>query len=129
MFFVELTATSLYISRCQTIERRVMMTELSRDNFEKEILNSDKLVLVDFWAPWCMPCKLIAPAVEKLAEEMKGRVSVLKSNVDENPEIATELFIMNIPTLVLFKGGKEVSRIVGVNSKEAIEAKIKSVLE
>lgn len=102
--------------------------ELNHDNFEKEVANSDKPVLVDFWAPWCMPCKLIASAVEKLAEEMKGRVNVFKSNVDENPEMATDLSIMNIPTLVLFKGGKEVSRIVGVNSKEAIEAKIKSVL-
>ena len=108
------------------MERRMMMIELSHDNFDKEILKSDKLVMVDFWAPWCMPCKLIAPAVEKLAEEMKGRVSVLKSNVDENPDIATELSIMNIPTL--FKNGKEISRIVGVNSKEAIEAKINSVL-
>lgn len=104
------------------------MTELSQDNFEKEVLKSDKPVLVDFWAPWCMPCKLIAPAVEKLAEEMKDRVSVLKSNVDENPDIATELAIMNIPTLVLFKDGKEVSRMVGVNSKEAIAAKINSVI-
>ena len=104
------------------------MTELNQGNFEKEILRSDKPVLVDFWAPWCMPCKLIAPAVEKLAEEMKSRVNVLKSNVDENPEIATELSIMNIPTLVLFKDGKEISRITGVNSKEAIEAKINSVL-
>lgn len=104
------------------------MTELSQDNFEKEVLKSDKLVMVDFWAPWCMPCKLIAPTVEKLAEELKGKVNVLKSNVDENPDIATELSIMNIPTLVLFKGGKEVSRIMGVNSKEAIEAKINAVL-
>ncbi len=104
------------------------MTELTKDNFEKEIVKSDKPVLVDFWAPWCMPCKLIAPTVEKLAEEMKGKVNVLKSNVDESPEIATELSIMNIPTLVLFKDGKEVSRMIGVNSKEAILAKINSVL-
>ncbi len=104
------------------------MTELNQDNFEKEVLKSDKPVLVDFWAPWCMPCKLIAPAVEKLALEMKDKVSVLKSNVDESPEIATELSIMNIPTLVLFKNGKEVLRMTGVNSKDAIEAKINSVL-
>ena len=110
------------------MERRVMMNELSQDNFEKEIVKSDKLVMVDFWAPWCMPCKLIAPIVEKIAEEMKGKVNVLKSNVDENPDIATELSIMNIPTLVLFKGGKEVLRIIGVNSKEVIETKINSVL-
>ena len=104
------------------------MLELNSGNFEKEVVNSLRPVLVDFWAPWCMPCKLIAPAVEKLAEEMKDRVSVLKSNVDENPDIATDLSIMNIPTLVLFKDGKEVSRIIGVNSKEAIEAKINLVL-
>ena len=104
------------------------MLELTQDNFEKEVLKSDKLVMVDFWAPWCMPCKLIAPVVEKLAEELKGKVSVFKSNVDENPDMATDLSIMNIPTLLLFKGGKEVSRIIGVNSKEAIEAKINLVL-
>ena len=104
------------------------MLELNSGNFEKEVTNSTRPVLIDFWAPWCMPCKLIAPAVEKLAEEMKGIVNVFKVNVDENPEMATDLSIMNIPTLVIFKGGKEISRIVGVNSKEAIEAKIKAVL-
>jgi len=105
------------------------MLELTQDNFEKEILKSDKPVLVDFWAPWCMPCKIIAPTVEKLAEEMKSKIKVMKSNVDESPEIATELSILNIPTLVLFKGGKEIVRIIGVNSKEAIEAKINSAID
>lgn len=100
------------------------MLEITRENFEKEVLNSQKPVLIDFWAPWCMPCKIIAPAVEKLAEEMKDKVKVSKANVDENPDVATELSVMNIPTLILFKDGKEVSRIIGVNSKEAIEAKI-----
>lgn len=108
--------------------KAINVTELTQDNFEKEITKSVKPVLVDFWAPWCMPCKLIAPIVEKLALEMKDKVSVLKANVDESPDIATELSIMNIPTLVLFKGGKEALRIIGVNSKEAIEAKINSVL-
>lgn len=128
MFFVELEATSLYISRCKTMKEVISMVELTQDNFEKEIAKSVKPVLVDFWAPWCMPCKLIAPIVEKLAIEMKDKVSVLKANVDDSPDIATELSIMNIPTLVLFKAGKEVLRIVGVNSKEAIEAKINSVI-
>ncbi len=128
MFFVELEATSLYISRCKTMKEVLSMVELTQDNFEKEITKSVKPVLVDFWAPWCMPCKLIAPIVEKLAIEMKDKVSVLKANVDDSPDIATELSIMNIPTLVLFKAGKEVLRIVGVNSKEAIEAKINSVI-
>jgi thioredoxin 1 len=91
-------------------------------------LNSDTPVLIDFWAPWCMPCKIIAPAVDKIAEELKGQVKVAKSNVDEAPDVATELSVMNIPTLVLFKAGKEISRMIGVNSKEAIESKIKSVL-
>ena len=104
------------------------MLEITRENFEEEVLKSVLPVLVDFWAPWCMPCKIIAPAVEKLAEEMKGKVKVSKSNVDENPDVATEFSIMNIPTLVLFKDGKEVSRIMGVNSKEAIEVKIKSAI-
>lgn len=105
------------------------MIEITQENFEAEVLKSDKPVLVDFWAPWCMPCKIIAPAVEKIAEEMGGRVKVSKSNVDEAPAIATEFSVMNIPTLVLFKDGKEVSRMIGVNSKEAIEAKIRSVIE
>jgi len=85
-------------------------------------------VLVDFWAPWCMPCKIIAPAIEKIADEMKLEVKVMKSNVDEAPEVATELSIFNIPTLVLFRDGKELARIIGVNSKEAIENKIRSVI-
>ncbi|MBP7056384.1 MAG: thioredoxin [Candidatus Omnitrophica bacterium] len=104
------------------------MLEITQDNFEKEVLQSREPVLVDFWAPWCMPCKIIAPSVEKLAEELKGKVKVAKSNVDDSPEIATNLSVLNIPTLVIFKSGQEVARIIGVNSKEAIEAKINSVL-
>src|SRR3989338_8659571 len=105
------------------------MLDITQANFEKEVLKSDKPVLVDFWAPWCMPCKIIAPAVEKIAEEMSQKIKVSKSNVDEAPDIATELSVLNIPTLVLFKDGKEISRMIGVNSKEAIEAKIKSVID
>ncbi len=101
------------------------MLEITHENFEKEVLKSDKPALIDFWAPWCMPCKIIAPTVEKLAEELKGKVTVCKCNVDDSPEIATDLSVLNIPTLILFKGGAEVARMIGVNSKEAIEAKIK----
>ncbi len=104
------------------------MLEVTQENFEKEVLKSDKAVLVDFWAPWCMPCKIIAPVMEKISEEMKAEIRVMKSNVDEAPEVATELSIMNIPTLLLFKDGKEIARMIGVNSKEAIEAKIKSLI-
>ncbi|MFH0764736.1 MAG: thioredoxin [Candidatus Omnitrophota bacterium] len=105
-----------------------IMVELTETNFETEVLKSDKPVLVDFWAPWCMPCKIIAPAVEELAKELRGRLKVLKLNVDESPEIATRLSIFNIPVLVLFKGGEEVSRMVGVNSKEALVTKITGFL-
>jgi len=104
------------------------MIEITKDNFTKEVANSKEPVLIDFWAPWCMPCKIIAPSVEALSKELKGRVKVCKANVDDSPELATDLSILNIPTLLLFKNGQEVSRIIGVNSKEAIEAKIESLL-
>jgi len=104
------------------------MLEVTQENFEKEVLKSDKPVLIDFWAPWCMPCKIIAPAVEEIAGEMKGKVRVMKLNIDDAPDVATELSILNIPTLIVFKGGKEIARIVGVNSKEAIENKINSAI-
>ena len=104
------------------------MLEITNQNFGEEVLKSDKPVVIDFWAPWCMPCKIIAPAVEALAKEFEGRAKICKSNVDESPEVATDLSILNIPTLVIFKGGQEVSRIIGVNSKEAIAAKINAAL-
>ncbi|MBU0606094.1 MAG: thioredoxin [Candidatus Omnitrophica bacterium] len=104
------------------------MLEITPENFDKEVLKSDKLVLVDFWAPWCMPCKMLTPTVEKLAEELKGEVSISKCNVDDSPELATDLSVLNIPSLVLFKNGEEVARMVGVNSKTAIESKIRSFM-
>jgi thioredoxin 1 len=104
------------------------MLAVTQENFETEVMKSERPVLVDFWAPWCMPCKIIAPAVERIADEMKNDIRVMKSNVDEAPEIATELSVLNIPTLILFKGGHEVARMIGVNSKEAIENKIKSLI-
>lgn len=110
-------------------EDKKEMLEITQVNFEKEVLNSSEPVLVDFWAPWCMPCKIIAPAIEDLSRTLKGRVKVAKLNVDENTEIATQLSILNIPTLLLFKEGKETARIIGVNSKEAIESKIMEHLE
>jgi len=101
------------------------MMEITKENFEKEVLKASKPVLIDFWAPWCMPCKIIAPHVEKIAEEMKDKIIVCKSNVDDSPEVATDLSVLNIPTLILFKNGEEAARMIGVNSKEAIEAKIR----
>ena len=107
----------------------IEVMEVAKNDFENEVLKSEKPVLVDFWAPWCMPCKIIAPAVEGIAEALKAKLKVLKLNIDEAPEIATKLSVLNIPTLVLFKDGKEVARIIGVNSKEAIEAKIRSFVD
>ena len=103
------------------------MVEINSQNFGKEVLGSEKVVLVDFWAPWCVPCKVIAPTVEKIAQEQAGRVKVAKMNVDDDPSLATELSIFNIPTIVFFKSGKEHSRLIGVNTKEAIEAKIEKI--
>lgn len=104
------------------------MLNITKENFESGVLKSDKPVMVDFWAPWCMPCKIIAPAVEEIAGRMSDKVKVAKANVDDSPELATELSVLNIPTLIFFKGGREVSRLIGVNSKEAIENKINAIL-
>lgn len=103
------------------------MVEINSDNFGKEVLDEGKIVLVDFWAPWCVPCKVIAPTIEKIAQENTARVKVTKANVDDDPSLATELSIFNIPTIVFFKRGKEHSRLIGVNTKEAIEAKIERI--
>ena len=88
--------------------------------FETEVLGSDKPVLVDFWAEWCGPCRMIAPSVEAVAEEYDGKASIYKMNVDENLNVPQQYGIRGIPTLVLFKGGQEVERIVGAVSREAI---------
>jgi thioredoxin 1 len=104
------------------------MLEITSDNFGKEVKSSKEPVLIDFWAPWCMPCKMIAPTVEAVAKDMAGSLKVAKCNVDDAPELATELSILNIPTLVLFKDGQEMTRISGVVSKEAIEKAIRAEL-
>lgn len=92
---------------------------ITKDNFEAEVLNSDKPVLVDFWAAWCGPCQMILPVVEGLAEEVTD-AKICKVNVDEQPELAEKFKVMTIPTLVVIKGGKEVRRSVGVKPKDQI---------
>jgi len=104
------------------------MLELTKDNFKKEVLDSDKPVLVDFWATWCMPCKMIAPIVNEISNEYNGKCKVAKLNIDDAMEIATKFGVMNIPTIILFKDGKEFTRIVGVASKESILKKIEGAL-
>ena len=104
------------------------VVELSQDNFENEALKSDTPVLVDFWAAWCGPCRLIAPVLEELSSEYAGKAKIGKLNVDDHPQIAGRYGVMNIPTLLLFKGGKEVDRIVGVVPKEELASRINTVI-
>lgn len=93
--------------------------EVNKDNFEEEVLKSDKKVLVDFWADWCGPCKMLSPVIDKLAEELED-VKVCKVNVDTEPTISIEYNIMSIPTLIVFENCVEVNRSVGLVSKEEV---------
>jgi thioredoxin 1 len=97
-------------------------------NFKQEVLDSDVPVLVDFWASWCSPCKMIAPIVEELASEYEGRVKVAKVDVDANPITPGMFGIMSIPTLMVFRGGKAEERIVGYQPKQSLKAKLDAVL-
>ena len=96
-----------------------MPIELTAENFENEVLRSDKPVLVDFWAAWCGPCRMLSPVVDEVAEENPG-IKVGKVNVDEQGQLAMQFGIMSIPTLIVFKGGKIAAQTVGVQSKAAI---------
>jgi thioredoxin 1 len=100
------------------------VTEVSDSSFEKDVLQSDKPVLVDFWAAWCVPCRMLAPTVDAIAEKYAANARVVKVNVDENPSISQRYGIKGIPTLILFKGGKEAERVVGATSKDAISRMI-----
>ncbi len=102
--------------------------EFNDDNFESEVLKSDIPVLVDFWAPWCGPCRIVDPIVEEIANDYEGKLKVGKMNTDDNRQTAAKYGIMSIPTLLIFKGGEPKERIVGAQPKPAITEKIKSVL-
>jgi len=97
-------------------------TTLTKDNFEAEVLKSDKPVLVDFWASWCGPCMMMGPVVADLADELAGQVKVGKVNVDDNPELAQQYGIMSIPCFMLFKNGEQVATSVGGRSKDDLKS-------
>jgi len=100
------------------------LREISDSNFEQEVLGSDQPVLVDFWAAWCAPCRMMSPTVDALAEQYAGNARVVKLNVDDNPGVAQRYGIKGIPTLILFRQGKEAERVVGAVSKDALSRMI-----
>ena len=101
-----------------------MAQEFKDASFEEDVLKSDTPVLVDFWAPWCGPCRMLAPTVDAISEEYEGKVKVGKVNTDENPQIATQHQINSSPTMMIFKGGEVVERLVGALPKEKITEKL-----
>lgn len=100
--------------------------DLTQENFKET--TAEGVVMVDFWAPWCGPCRMIAPVIADLAEEFDGQAKICKVNVDENSDLSVEYGIRSIPCILFFKDGKEVERIVGAASKEAFSTKIKAIL-
>ena len=96
---------------------------VNRNNFHEEVIQSERPVLIDFWAPWCGPCRMVVPLVEQIAHERED-VKVVKINVDEEPELASQFKVMSIPTLVVFHEGRVLNQAVGAHSKAAIEAMI-----
>lgn len=105
-----------------------MALEITDSNFDEVVLKSDKPVLVDFWAEWCGPCRMVGPIVEELAKDYDGRAVIGKVNVDNNPNISAQFGIRNIPTLLVFKGGKVVDKQVGAVPRAVLEGKLKAQL-
>src|SRR3989338_7413943 len=105
------------------------LLHFSDSNFKKEVLESELPVLVDYWAQWCMPCKMIAPFVEELAKEYHAKIKIGKVNVDENPKVTSQYGIMSIPTLIFFKNGKVSEQAVGALTKSELKKKIEEVIK
>ena len=105
-----------------------MVTDISDQNFEAEVLKSALPVMVDLWAPWCGPCRMVAPVVEKLAEKYDQQFKFCRLNIDENPKIAAKYRIMSIPTLMFFKDGTVVDTVIGAVPERALQPKIEALL-
>ena len=99
---------------------------INKNNFKQEVLEENGTVVIDFFAPWCSPCRMFSPVVDKIAEEYKGSVKVGKVNIDEDPELAQEFGVMSIPTLIVMRDGKVLNRSVGLKSQKEIEKMIQS---
>lgn len=105
-----------------------MVTEVGKDNFQDEVLNADLPVVIDFWAPWCGPCRMMAPVFEKLSKDYDGKVKFVKINSDNDPELAAQFGIQGIPTLVVVNSGSEVDRHVGFAPEPALKQRIEHIL-
>ncbi|MDD4874512.1 MAG: thioredoxin [Dehalococcoidales bacterium] len=105
-----------------------MVLEITDESFDKEVLKSTQPVLLDLWAPWCGPCRMVAPVIESLSEEYSGKVKFCKMNVDDNQQTASKFNVMSIPTLLFFKNGKAVDTVVGALPEAALKPKIDDLL-
>jgi thioredoxin 1 len=113
---------------CKFATKKIMAQQVNDSNFEQIVLSSDKPVLVDFWAEWCGPCRAIGPIIEELSKEYEGKAVIVKLNTDENPVTPTNYGIRSIPTLLFFKDGKVVDKLIGAVPKPNIKAKLDALL-
>jgi thioredoxin 1 len=104
------------------------VSEVTDTNFQAEVLESEQPVLVDFWAPWCGPCRMVAPVVEEIAKERAGELKVVKLNIDENQQTAIAYDVMSIPTLILFSSGQVAKKVIGAYPKRKLEAELEPAL-
>lgn len=104
------------------------MEKVINDNNFEEIVSSSKVVLIDFWATWCGPCRMLGPTIDDVAADFEGRATVAKCNVDDCEDLAVKFGIRSVPTMIFFKNGEVADRLIGLNSKEDIEAKLESLL-